>query len=466
MQSAQSTSPATNLPKVSGRPVVVIGAGLSGLVAALDLVKSGVDVVVLEAQSRPGGRIHTIRAPFTGGLYAEAGATHVIGDPQLLAVIASAGVKVIQPKAPRGLAGVTYIDGKRSRLGPDEEAPRRTVFSADEEALDFQGRMRRYFGNVTGFDEMGPWPPPALARHDGQSGTELLRELGASPGYIEEFGKEWAGDRIDAMSGAFLQLEMAGFFRAIARQGGGRIEGGSDRLPFALAAQLGARVTYGAEVKRIEQDERGARVAFVRDGRLERIEADRVVCAIPYSVLRHVEVAPGFSAMKQRAVQELPMVSVVRAFAQIDKRLWSERGEAGDVETDLPTGSVRDETKLQPGKAGVLGAYLSNGDARRFTALPPAERLRAFVEGADKAHPGAKEHFVAGTVKSWDEDPFQRGAYAWFEKGQMTAFGGAIASFEGRVHFAGDHTSNRPGWMHGAVASAKRVVREVLVARG
>lgn len=68
-------------------------------------------------------------------------------------------------------------------------------------------------------------------------------------------------------------------------------------------------------------------------------------------------------------------------------------------------------------------------------------------------------------TKCWDEDPFARGAYAWFRPGQMAELGRMLASVEGRVHFAGDHTSHRPGWMHGALASSKRVVKEVLEAR-
>jgi hypothetical protein len=107
---------------------------------------------------------------------------------------------------------------------------------------------------------------------------------------------------------------------------------------------------------------------------------------------------------------------------------WNERGEDGDVETDLPTGRVRDETKLQPAEAGVLGACLSNDAARRMTALPEVERLRTFLEGAETAHPGAKAHYVAGVTKCWDEDPFARGAYAWFRPRQMTELGPSMAS--------------------------------------
>ena len=451
------------LPGSTRRPIVIVGAGLAGLAVATELVENGRDVVVLEAQRRPGGRILTLRAPFADSLFVEAGATHVVGDPDLLDLMHTAGVTVSKPRPSRGLATIEYFEGKRTRFDPGVEPPERRAFSPDEQKLDFLGRLIRYFGAVKGVDPTLAWPPPALAHHDAQTGAELLRERGASPGYIDDFATGFVGERISDVSGAFVLREMAGFFRDFDLPSG-RVDGGSDRLPLGLARKLGGRVVYGAEVKRIDRTDDGARVAYLSEGTLHQLAADRIVCAIPYTVLRHLEVVPAFSDRKQRAIRELPMVSVARVFAQFDRRFWLLRGDSGSAETDLRTGPVRDETKLEPGTAGVLGAYASAERARWIMSLPEPERLRAFVEDVEKVHPGAKGHFAVGASKCWDEDPFARGAYAYFKPGQVMDLGPAIASAEGRVHFAGDHTSYRPGFMHGAVSSARRVVREILSA--
>jgi monoamine oxidase len=459
----RAAAPRASPPGAVRRPIVVVGAGLAGLAAALELVENGRDVVVLEAQSRPGGRILTIRAPFADSLFVEAGATHVVADPDLLALLERAGARVSRPKPARPLATIEYFEGRRTRLDPGVEPAQRRVFSAEEQRLDFIGRLTTYFAAVKGVDPTVAWPPAALAGHDAQTGVELLRERGASPGYVDDFATGFVGERMDDVSGAFILREMAAFFRDLERPGGGRVDGGSDRLPIGLARLLGARIVYGAEVKRIDQDRDRVRVGLVHGGAISEVDADRVVCAIPYSVLRHL-VTPSFSEAKQRAIRGLPMVSVARIFAQFDRRFWLLRDESGSAQTDLRTGALRDETKLEPGIAGVLGSYLSAQRAREITALPESERLRAFLDDADRVHPGAKEHFVIGATKCWDEDPFERGAYAYFKPGQMTEFGHALAGVEGRVHFAGDHTSFRPGFMHGAVSSAKRVVREILSA--
>jgi monoamine oxidase len=190
------------------------------------------------------------------------------------------------------------------------------------------------------------------------------------------------------------------------------------------------------------------------------VEAERAVCAIPYTVLRNLAL-DGLSREKMRVIRELFSISIARVFAEVGRRVWIERGESGEADTDLPSGGIHDETKLQAGRAGVLGAFLTGDRARECVARSEAERTRVFVEDAERAHPGAKAALRATVTKCWDEDPYARGAFASYRPGQLLDLGPAVARPEGRLHFAGDHTSARPGWMHGAVVSAKRVVREI-----
>jgi len=82
----------------------------------------------------------------------------------------------------------------------------------------------------------------------------------------------------------------------------------------------------------------------------------------------------------------------------------------------------------------------------------------------EAAEPGTRRSLIAFASKCWSSDPFQGGAYAYFKVGQMTTLPSVLARPEGRLHFAGDHTSHRPGFMHGALAAAERVVEEIVLA--
>ena len=113
---------------------------------------------------------------------------------------------------------------------------------------------------------------------------------------------------------------------------------------------------------------------------------------------------------------------------------------------------------------GILGAYVAGAHARRLCAVGESERLRSVVADLAKLFPKIAEQYEGGATKCWDDDEWSRGAYAWFRPGQMTSLLPHVARAEGRVHFAGDHTSSTPGWMEGALQSAERVVREIAAA--
>ena len=118
-------------------------------------------------------------------------------------------------------------------------------------------------------------------------------------------------------------------------------------------------------------------------------------------------------------------------------------------------------TYRRPGKRGVLVAYSSGTPSRRLTALDEAERIRVAVENVDKVFPGFHDNFEGATSKCWDPDRYARGAYACFKPGQMIQMYAQVGKPEGRVFFAGEHTSAACAWMQGALESGDRVAREI-----
>lgn len=430
--------------RLTPRPrVVIAGAGIAGLAAALSLLERDYEVTVLEAQQRPGGRILTLRQPFHSGLYVEAGASHVAGDPALLTWLEKLDVPLV-PSA------------------EDERAPAHPL-SAAERALGWEGRLRKYFGEALTEDPRAPgWPSPRIATLDGVSVAGYLKAQGASAAYIEEVGAELCPTK-DPRSESALALcrHVACIFRERKAGGGGRIPGGTDRLPRAMAERLGDRLIYGAEVRVIAQRTGGALVSYQVDGSAEQLEADFVISALPAPALARLELLPRLPAEVGEAIASVRLTSVTRIYLQASRRFWLERGDSGRASTDLSIGTLRDETALQDGTAGVLGAHLSGEQAREWGKLREHERLARALDDVEKVFPGMRAHFDTGASKFWDEDPRAGGAYAWHAPGELTRFAKLLTAPQGRLHFAGDHTSYRPGFMHGAIASAERVVAEI-----
>jgi len=444
--------------------VIVAGAGLAGLAAAYELVRLGHRVTVLEGRDRPGGRVLTLRDGFDGGLRVEAGATFVREDHHHTVHYAGElGVELVpMGGGVRGVGARCFVRGRSVRMRAGEPVRWPVQLSPAEAGLTSVGLLARYLDPV--LTEIGDpshptWPGAAALRYDAVSLAGLLRARGASPGAVEVmrlgYLDEW-GDGVESVSALSLLRDLAQ-----QRAGGAtfRVDGGTDRLPRAFAARLGDRVVYRAAVTDIHQDDGGVRVGFRHGGGREVLAADYLVCALPFTTLRGIPVSPRFSPEKCRAIDGLRTTSVARVYLQLRERCW-DAGEAA-VPTDLPVMQLGDATAGQPGPRAVLEAFVTGPNARRVAAMEPEARVAFAREHARRIHPGLDRVFERGTSYCWDADPWARGDYAWFAPGELRAFHPHLARLEGRVHFAGDHTSSLPGWMQGALASGRRAADEV-----
>lgn len=443
------------------RKVLILGAGLSGLVSAYYLIRAGHDVRILEARLRPGGRVHTLREPFSDDLYAEAGAARIPVAHSITLDWVRRFKLELDPFYPNTLADVEYRRGMRI-LVPERH---RTDMAAtplnltpEERKAGLAGLTQKYLGALMKQAAGVPaaeWPPASLKKHRGMRLDDYLRRQGASKDAVRYIASGLEADSV------------LDFVRDPSRYAVRRlykIRGGNDRLPRAFAAKLVERIRYGAEVKRIEQDARRARAVFLRGGTMQTEEADRIICTLPFTVLRGVEIAPPFSAEKQRTVQELTYMSNSRIFLQASKKFWREEGLNGFARTEHPM-EIWDPTFDRPGPRGILMAYAYDSLSRKITAMTEAERIRFGLAEMERIFPGIRTHFEGGVSKCWDEDPWARGGAARVYPGHFDVLIGGLAP-ERRIHFAGEHLSAWSGWMQGALDSGTRVAREVNDAAG
>jgi monoamine oxidase len=447
------------------RKVIVLGAGLAGLAAAYELRRAGHDVMVVEARDRAGGRVHTVRQPFAEGLHAEAGGLFIPQNHDLTLGYARSFGLSLEPAMPLFESRLYFVRGKRVvPASSGVEWP--FELSAAEKELGRAGLWRRHVDDA--LDMLGDvdapgWPAGhALAELDRMSGSEFLRSRGASPAVLALLRVgflDLMADGIESYS-ALQMLQRC----ALAKRAGERtyvIRDGSDRLAQEFAKALARSILYRSSVVRIERGERSASVVVEREGRRERLAGDCIVCTLPFSVLRHIEISPPFSGEKKHAIDQLPYTSVVRVLLQFGEKFWNADNLHVLTNTDMPMAWFFEHTVNQPGRRGILEGQAVGAAARRLGAMRETERIEFALSQLVQIYPDARQHYEQARSYSWDEDPWARGAFAYFRPGQMVALMPHLGRPEGGVYFAGDHTSRWSGWMQGALESGLRAAREV-----
>jgi len=451
----------------AGKKVIVIGAGLAGLSAAFELSRLGHEVTLLEARLRPGGRVYTLREPFSEGMYAEAGAAHIPDNHQLTLKYIKLFDLTLDPFQPGNLTQVAYIRGRRIKISAGEEMPLTGLpltLTPEEQKGSLAGLWERYVSPV--LKEMGNptatgWPPASLKKYDLVTFAEFLRQQGPSPDAVGLMELPYYKPEDDTIS-ALWSLREARLLRAQRREY--KIRGGNDLLPKAFAARLTRKIRYGAQVVKIERDASSVSVVCRQGGTTNRLTADYLICAIPLTVLRRIEVSPPFSPEKRRVIEQHSYESATRVFLQTRRLRWQGEVPGGFGFSDQPEAIWRptfNQSRGQVGRRDILVSYLSGVQARRALAMNKDERITSTLDRFEKIFPGLHENFEGGASFCWDEDEWARGAYSILKPGEMFSLLPHVARPEGRVHFAGEHASSWPGWMQGALESGIRAAKEI-----
>ncbi len=414
----------------ASKKVIIIGAGLAGLSAAFELSRLGHEVTLLEARLRPGGRVYTLREPFSDGMYAEAGAARIPNNHQLTLKYIKLFGLTLDPFEPGNLAQVAYIRGRRIKIPAGEEAPLTGLpgdLTPEERKGSLAGLWESYVTPV--LKEMGNpaatgWPPDSLKKYDLVTFAEFLRRQGSSPDAIALMEMPYYKPEDDTIS-ALWSLREARLLQAQRREY--KIRGGNDLLPKAFAARLARKIRYGAQVVKIERDASSVSVLCRQGGATNRLTADYLICAIPLTVLRRIEVSPPFSPEKSRVIEQHSYESAARVFLQARGLRWRGDGLGGFGFSDHPEAIWRptfnqSSGQMPSGQMGgrdILVSYLSGAQARRVAAMNKEERITSTLDRFEKIFPGLRENFEGGASVCWDEDEWARGAYAILKPGEM-----------------------------------------------
>lgn len=444
-----------------GKPkrVVIVGAGLAGLSAGYELKRAGHTPVILEAQQRVGGRVYTLRDPFTEGLYAEVGAMRIPRAHTLtMSYIEKFGLKTNDFTMDNPNA-YYYIGGRKVRASAAKKDPSLLGFEVhDHERGKTAGEMyEKALQPLLKMLEQGggaAWEEIA-AKYDQYSTREFLELNGWSEGMIEMFGL--LANQESVMNSSFLELfrEDSGNYYTNMIE----LDGGTDRLPHAFLPELKDHIRFGAKMIAIDQSPADVTIHYqTKAGRFEE-KGDYAIVTVPFPVLRHVEVLKPFSRAKNRAIRQLHYDASAKILFQCKRRFWEDDDGifGGGTITDLPIRNLYyPDHGRETGRGVILASYTWSEDAQRWGSLKPDDRIVQALDDVAEIHPQIVQEFEVGTSWMWHDDEFAGGAFALFDPGQQTLLHDEIVKPEGRIHFAGEHASLYHAWIQGAFESGLR----------
>ncbi len=426
----------------------VAGAGLAGLSAARDLLRRGVDVHVVEAQERPGGRVRTVRD--ADGVHAEAGGEFIDGPHEAIRTLAR-GLRLPLARVLRDGFGLALDDGRRTTLHDGPDRPWRAI-------------ARRLRPLVEAYRDSGAtWDGPAAVAIARRS-VDALVPPDARPAHARAFVEALRGFYLadpEALSGLVLidQL-LAG--EPPGRTDAWRVRGGNDRLIEAMARDVRrrGRLEVRCTVRAIAQDARGVRLGVTAaDGRRRQIAADYAIVTFPPPLVRACAFDPPLPARQHDALGALAMGAATKVSLRFDRAWWRRPGRPNAFGSNLPCGAVWEAAEEQ--RAAVLtllGGASASATLAAAAARPGGVNALLRLLGTPSS-PGSA---IGGAV-SWEHERWAAGGYAVFGPGFDPRDRRLLSAAHGRVLFAGEHTSERwPGFMNGAVESGQAAARHVL----
>ncbi|MEM6935865.1 MAG: NAD(P)/FAD-dependent oxidoreductase [Pseudomonadota bacterium] len=460
------------LAQPKGSDVLILGAGLAGLNAALILEEAGFRVQILEGTNRIGGRVHTASADEVPG-YPELGGSGIGSQYARLLYAAEkykVGMQAARPRTEGRRGKLMYYVGGQSILPDQWPEHASNPFSQPELRKTplhvFQFSLYGAVHNPLPKGDLAAWQSGQYAEHD-ISVYQLMTQRGIKPQAI----KLAAGTNMSYGSSthdlsALMGYQSSNMVRTLYTgrdQAGGpqAAVGGNQRIPEAMATGLKAPPLFGQHVRAIESDSTGVSVSTL-EGQTYR--AKLCICTVPFSALRHIHIAPYLEGGQAEAVRELGYTPVFQAHFLPTSSYWEDDGQPPSMWTDRLPGrfmALQNDPE-QPDRITSCLSFVNGEMARYLDRFEPRRAAQMIVDELARIRPSTRGKLKLLKVLSWNRSPFFGGAYAYWKPGQITRLSKVMREPWQRLHFAGEHTAVMNRGMEGAMESGERAAFEVL----
>ncbi len=472
-------------PKLSAPPpgtsVLILGAGIAGMVAALELRDAGYKVQILEYQSRPGGRNWSL---YGGDSFVELG-----GAKQEVKFDPGQYLNPGPSRLPYHHYGILhYADRLNVAVEPftqvnynayvhNTEANGGKPKRYREVQADFHGHVAELLGKSIKQSALDQ----DVTKEDREILLEALRGWGALDNNMKYVKGRATSNRrgpvVDDGGGVnslptysepdtLSTVLNSNMWRSIGESHEYEMQtsifqpkGGMGQIGVAFGRELAALIKYNCKVIDIHQDDHGVTATYVDSrtgGPPRKASADWCICTIPATILSQLPM--NVSAKKKAAINGVKYTARVRIGLQMKRRFWErdERIYGGLTYTNQPNAVIGYPMSdyFSKGKGTLLGADVFGMDALNFTAKPPEQRIADALEYGEKIHPGQyKSNYECGVAIAWHRVPWMLGGNSNWSEDDRAVYYDDLCALDGRIVLAGEHASRIPGWQEGAVTS-------------
>jgi len=411
--------------------VAIVGAGLGGLTSAHYLKSQGCDVKVVEATNRVGGRVFTHHLP--DKIHFEEGPfSFGDGEQHLWDYVQQFELPIVKHPQMERIFKFKDWAGKMSEKG--------LFLEGQEQEIPLYLLLNNFCDKLEQIPEDIPL-------------YDALKLVGASENAIEWLqantligllGNGFKTNSTFAALTFLKQYDDSASFCAI--------QGGNDQLPQAFAKELKEDILFNHRVKKIEQ----LKEKCILKGDTFTIEAKRVIFAIPLPEMKKIEIVPSLSPEKLSAIQNIPYTLCARISIVAPPAIFGIPPRGGVFLFSNSLGWFREQTLFQvdPHKKTVLNVS-AVGDLAEKLSNSKEEWKKSIDATLSELYPDWNPEKAEYYTDVWKE------GYSYFSA-NMHELQDSLRKPEGRIYFAGEHTSHKFSSMNGAIESGIRVAKKIL----